>query len=403
MFVSRFNYYAEKLRRAWADGTFKERVKRKIATGARTKIGAVRNYAALSKADRELSFTEGFADNRTEIDERQETEVIKRIFAAYRKAKKDWENAPAQFQIRGLWAEWIAVNYGKLLSAINAEDTETASKILQNFAREQFAVGTGSSYDDFVHYKTSLVGRAYVKTVWCDYRNKLIDAGFDLTQIKYPTIGNPAGFRINNSIIQIETLRHAHNAFVIVNLLKNIKNPFIVEIGGGFGGQAFQTISQLAGAKNPVSKYLDFDIPEVQIVVGYFLLKAFPDLQIRLYGEAAADDFQIGVFPHFAIDELPSDSADLIFNSNSFSEMDEIASSHYLALTNRVCRRYFLHVNHDTRFVFRYADGTESRNRLGSEMLPDETKFKRIYKRPRWFERPEDKPFKSFVYLYERI
>lgn len=406
MLVSRFNYYLTKLKKAWADGTFKERVSRKLLTGARTKIGAVTNYTALEKDDKKLSISEGFAEHRGTTDAAAEKIIIERIIAAYKQAKEDWKQAAPQFQIRGLWAEWIEVNYGKLLAAINSNDVAKAGEILQNFAREQFAVGTGSSYDDVVHYKTSLVGAAYVKTVWCDYRDKLVDAGFDLTKITHPEIGNPAGFRVGDSIIPTETLRHAHNGFAIMNLLRDIENPVILEIGGGFGGQAFQTVHQLRENANPVGKYFDFDIPEVQIVVSYFLLRAFPDLQIRLYGEgeiSTTEIFDIGIFPHFTIDKIADSSVDLVFNSNSFAEMDETASKYYLAVVNRVCRRYFLHINHEIRFVFSYPDGSQSRNALGSELVPDADRFKRIFKRPRLFERPEDKPFKSFAYLYERI
>ncbi|MEP6925002.1 MAG: putative sugar O-methyltransferase [Pyrinomonadaceae bacterium] len=410
MLVSRFNYYLTKLRRAWSDGTFKERVSRKLKTGTATKIGAATGYLGLRSTDKKLSIAEGFADHRNKIntDSEQEQEIINRIVSAYRLAKEDWKLAPAQFQIRGLWAEWIEVNYGNLLAAVNADDYHKISNILQNFGREQFAVGTGSSYDDVVHYKTSLVGRAYVKTVWCDYRDKLVDAGFDLSKITHPNIGNPAGFRVNEQVIPTETLRHAYNALAITNLLRNFKKPVIFEIGGGFGGQTFQTVYQLRENGNPIGKYLDFDIPEVQIVVSYFLLWAFPELNVRLYGEGAvsatdAEDFEIGIFPHFAIDKLTNLSADLVFNSNSFAEMDETAAKHYLAVTNRICRQYFMHINHESRFVFNYPDGSESRNALGSELVPETAKFKRIYKRPRLFQRPEDKPFKSFAYLYERI
>jgi putative sugar O-methyltransferase len=410
MLTSRFNYYLTKLKRAWSDGTFKERVGRKLKTGATTKISATANYLVLPSVDKKLSLADGFADHRNsiDIDMQREKMIIKRIIAAYKLAKEDSKQVPSQFQIRGLWAEWIEVNYGALLATINSGEYEKASDILQNFGREQFAVGTGSSYDDIVHYKTSLVGRAYVKTVWCDYRDKLVDAGFDLPKITHPNIGNPAGFRVAGKIIPIEALRHAYNALTITNLLRDIKRPVIVEIGGGFGGQAFQTIYLLRENNNQIGKYFDFDIPEVQIVVSYFLLRAFPELKIRLYGEGAvstSDDevFDVGIFPHFTIDELEDLSADLVFNSNSFAEIDETASKHYLGVTNRVCKRYFMHINHENRFVFSYGDGSESRNALGSELIPDPTYFKRIYKRPRLFQRPEDKPFKSFAYLYERI
>lgn len=408
MIFTRFNYYLTKLRQAWTDGTFSERVNRKIITGTKTKISTTAAYLMLPAADKKLSISEGFADHRLAktSGETADREILDRLVNAYQLAKTDQEKAASHFAVRGLWAIAIEVNYKSLLEAINTRDYAMLNELLSNFAREQFALGTGSSYDDFTHYKTSLFGRFYVKSVWCEYRDKLLEAGADLSQISHPPIGNPAGFRINGSILPSEALRHAYNAHSIGNLLKSVPRPVIMEIGGGFGGQSYQTIENLRRMENPIGKYLDFDIPEVLFVCGYFLLKAFPEARIRLYGEGEVSvegDFDIGLFPHFTIDRVPDLAVDLIFNSHSFSEMDGETSSHYLSIVNRVCRRYFLHINHEIRLPFEYADGTSSRNNLGSEMLPNEEHFKRIYKRPRVYGKPEDKPFKSFAYLYERF
>lgn len=405
MIFSRFKYYLTKLNRAWADGTFSERVNRKIITGTKTKFGTIALYFMLPAADKKLSVAEGFADHRLTNTTTQtaDQEIFDRIINAYQSAKTDQPKAGSHFAIRGLWAEWIEVNYNSLIEGINQRDYARLNSLLSNFSREQFAMGTGGSYDDFAQYKTSLLGRFYIKSVWCDYRDKLLDADADLSNISHPPIGNPAGISLNGQIIPSETLRHAYNAHSIGNLLKDVLQPTIMEIGGGFGGQAYQTIERMRQVGNPTGKYLDFDIPEVLFVCGYFLLKAFPDARIRLYGEGdVSTEFDIGLFPHFTIDLVQDLSVDLVFNSHSFSEMDSAASSQYLSIVNRVCRRYFLHINHDIRLTFKYADGTISRNNLGSEMLPDEQHFKRIYKRPRVFGKPEDKPFKSFAYLYER-
>lgn len=409
MIITRFKYYLTKLNRAWSDGTFSERVNRKIVTGTKTKIGTTVAYLMLPAADKKLSVSEGFADHRSANAPDTETDraIFDRIINAYLLAKDDQAKAASHYAVRGLWAEWIEVNYNSLIEGIKRRDYARLDSLLSNFAREQFAMGTGSSYDDFAQYKTSLLGRFYIKSVWCEYRDKLIDADADLSQISHPQIGNPAGISLNGQVMPSETLRHAYNAHSIANLLQNIARPTILEIGGGFGGQAFQTTDAMRRQGNPAGKYLDFDIPEVLFVCGYFLLKAFPDARIRLYGEGAvsaaeAEAFDIGLFPHFTIDAVPDSSVDLVFNSHSFSEMDGDTSSHYLSIVNRVCRRYFLHINHDIRLTFKYPDGSISRNNLGSEMLPDERRFKRIYKRPRVYGKPEDKPFKSFAYLYER-
>jgi putative sugar O-methyltransferase len=409
MIGSRVRYYLTKLKRARADGTLLERVNRKIVAGTRAKLATMLAYSRLDIDDKSLDADHGYADHRKDqnSDKNIDGELFDRLIDAYESAKAAQAAAPPQFEVRGYWAEWLELNYGSLIQAINLRDHDALNELLSNFAREQFAVGTGSSYDDVVLYKTSIIGRMHAKAVWCDYRDKLIDIGADLGSISHPLVGNPAGIQVNDSVIPIETLRHAYNAYSIAELLVDVPQPVIVEIGGGFGGQAYQTIDRLAKVSNPASKYLDFDIPEVLFVASYFLLKSFPDKRFRLFGEGKIkaekdSDFDIGLFPHFTISELTDRSADLAFNSHSFSEMDAVTSSEYMRILNRVCARYLLHINHEVRLIVEQPDGSKSTNNIGSELVPDTRTFKRIYKRPRVYGRPEDRPFKSFAYLYER-
>jgi putative sugar O-methyltransferase len=362
-------------------------------------------YLHLNPADRHLRITSGLADHRRPGSVRSagDRRIAERICAAYRLSKRDEPKAKKPYQVRGLWAEMIKVNYGPLMEAVTRSDIDAVCSLLENFSREQFAVGTGAGYDDYVHYRTSILGGQYVKAVWCEYRDALLGSGFDLSKIRFPSVGNPFGVPLNGDIIQIETLRHALYASTIAHLLSDLDSPVIVEIGGGFGGQAFQVVTQCLEGGRPVQKYLDYDIPEVQIVASYFLLKALPASDIRLYGEGGeTTEFTIGLFPHFAIESLGDMSADLVFNSHSFSEMASEASQNYLAVCTRICRKYFLHVNHETPLVYKEADGTITRNLLGSQMVPDPGLFKRVYKFPRLVQRPEDRFDTSFEYLYER-
>lgn len=83
--------------------------------------------------------------------------------------------------------------------------------------------------------------------------------------------------------------------------------------------------------------------------------------------------------------------------------MDGASARAYLSVVERCCRKYFMHDNHDMPLEFRNPDGTMSRNVIGSELLPDPTAFKRLFKKPRVHGRPEDRPFVQFEYLYERV
>ena len=121
------------------------------------------------------------------------------------------------------------------------------------------------------------------------------------------------------------------------------------------------------------------------------------------YRKMGIEKYEIAVLPHFVIGQLADSSVDLFYNSCSFSEMDAISAKEYLSIIERVCRRYFLHDNHDTVLKFRNHDGSTSVNVVGSELLPNSVLFKRIFKKPRVHGLPEDRSFIHFEYLYERV
>jgi hypothetical protein len=350
----------------------------------------VSGYVALKRADRGLNLKAGYSNHANNM--RSDPDHLRRIIGAY-KASKRAQPLEGPFQIQGLWEEWIAIHYGTLVSAIEREDISALSGLLENLFREQFTTGIGG-YDDYIRYH-SFLGSQYIKYVWSSYRDKLLTLDFDLQNLIFPYVGNPTGVLFNDYVISIETLRHAYHAAQICELLRGHTDANVVEIGGGFGGLAYQAV-QLG-----VSKYTVFDIPEVAVISSYFLLSAFPDKRVRLFGEDS--DYDIRVLPHFAVTQIPDSSVDLFYNSCSFSEMDGRSSSEYLAIVERTCRKYFLHDNHDSIFEFRNTDGSLSVNIIGSKLIPDRTLFKRLYKKPRVHGLPEDRSFVQFEYLYERI
>ena len=154
------------------------------------------------------------------------------------------------------------------------------------------------------------------------------------------------------------------------------------------------------------TKFILFDIPEVIAISSAFLLTSFPNKKIRLYGEGSMSnifDLEIGIFPHFNINDLEEDSIDLFYNSCSFSEMDSVSARKYISIIEKCCRKYFMHDNHEKNFNFRQIDGAYSKNLIGSKLITETNKFKLIYKKPRTHGLPEDSSFESYEYLYEKL
>lgn len=400
----RYGYFFSKIKRAWSDRTLWDKSTRFLMTMINRPIEVLVGYLRLSREDRRLNLKDGFADHRQkEYHHHSCQDHLRRIIAAYKASKSAQLGSAAAFQIQGLWAEWIAVNHRKLIDALTSEDISVLSTLFENFHRETFAIGTGG-YDNYMRYRT-LLGSFYIKYVWSKYRDKLSALDFDFQKIRFPMIGNPAGVFLNGQIVSIETLRHAYHALEIFELLRGAPGASIVEIGAGLGGQAYQTIQMSRGS---VSKYVIFDIPEVAAISSYFLLSAFPEKRVRLFGEGsvnvtASEKYDIGIFPHFAITELSNLSVDLFYNSCSFSEMDAACSKEYLRIIELDCRKYFMHDNHDTVLKFRDPDGAQSVNVIGSKLVPNPALFRRIFKKPRVHGLPEDRSFVHYEYLYERL
>lgn len=361
----------------------------------------------LKATDRAIRLDEGFADHRQDPRHQGAGDAdLARIAKAYKAAKAKEPDSAPPFRIKGLWAEWLAVNYSALIDALYRENIGELRRLFENLNREQFAVGTGGSgYDSYVKYRGSPLGRAYIKVIWCAYRDRYLSANLALDALRLPLVGNPAGVPLGDSVVQINAFRHAYHGHEMRRWLKDTHAPTIAEIGSGFGGQAYQTVRTF---DHSACRYLCFDIPEVAAACSYYLMSSLPHKRVRLFGEGAitseaAEEFDIAVFPHFSITQLQDDSIDLFHNANSFSEMDESAVTAYLEVMERCCRQYISHINHDTKFTFRNPDGSVSRNLVGSRIIPDPARFRRVFRKHRTFALPEDASFPSFEYLYERI
>jgi putative sugar O-methyltransferase len=404
MLFERSVHFVRKVWQASRGGTLFTRGRRYLVRSVRDPLSVTLDYLRLPSGDRALDVEDGFADHRAAPEHgRADPRHLARLVAAYRASKIEGAHAAAPFQVRGMWKEWVDVNYHKLGAALDRGDLAGLGALLENYSREDFAAGFGGGHIEHRHYRNSPFARFYIQSVWAAHRDRLAATGFDLREVHAPFVGNPAGLRLNGEVITVDTFRHVHHAREMLDLVRDVERPTIVEIGGGDGGQAYQAV-RLAGTKRV--RYLVFDLPEIAVVSAFLLLSSLPDKKVVLYGEPGADelaqgDFDVAVLPHFAAGRLPPRSVDVFFNSCSFGEMDSASSREYLRIAESACRGWFLHINHDTRFEYRSPDGSVSRNVLGSELVPDQ-RFRRIYKKPRIFSLPEDRDAPSCEYLYRR-
>jgi hypothetical protein len=118
----------------------------------------------------------------------------------------------------------------------------------------------------------------------------------------------------------------------------------ICEIGGGSGRVAYW------GRRLGLTSHTIIDLPHVNVVQGYYLLKSFPAEQVVLYGEqSTVGDAALTIWPNHAIHELEGREYDLVLNQDSMPEMSRQTVEDYLLWISRACQGLFVSINHESK------------------------------------------------------
>lgn len=333
-----------------------------------------------------LLSTDCFRDNcrTSQIDEAIYKDNILRISKAYKKAKLEQKHLSSPWQIGAHWSKLIDDYYSPLQAALAEAESGSImklEKLFSNFGRGQFSRGltAGSDFEDAC--KNGYPIRA-INEYLCDLHSWINFVGSgSLAELDFPHIGNPYGPVIDNKLLPGSVFRHNYYSKRIKHLLKEIDSKTVLEIGGGFGGMAYQLLKN----ESKVSmRYYNFDLPEVLAISSYFLMTAFPEKKFLLFGEADIQldclqkEFDCILMPNFELPKLNENSVDLVFNSVSLMEMDLATIDEYLIQSGRISKHFFLHVNHDRFDSDDEVNITTSFARLTGSKI-DRTSFRREY------------------------
>lgn len=167
------------------------------------------------------------------------------------------------------------------------------------------------------------------------------------------------------------------------------KKDTVLEIGGGFGGIAFHLFNDT----DFDGCYLNIDIPEITVISSYFLMMAFPEKKVLLYGKAdkltkeIIQEYDIVILPNFVFLELPDNLADVAFNSHSLTEMNYSTVDEYMLQLARTTKHYFLHANHEYESEYRTPDGKKKKHvNFKNYGLKDSDLFLQLYRIPEFIQ-----------------
>lgn len=123
------------------------------------------------------------------------------------------------------------------------------------------------------------------------------------------------------------------NAIYTAHMIRAANN--ICEIGGGAGRVAYWC------NRFGVSNYTMIDLPRINVIQGFYLLKSLPGC-VSLFGEP---ERAIKILPCHS---LPTDKYDLVINQDSFPEIGKETVLSYLAWI-RLNTNNFLSINHESK------------------------------------------------------
>ena len=156
-----------------------------------------------------------------------------------------------------------------------------------------------------------------------------------------PQVGGYFGLRVGEGLIFATTCNQLYAACRMAQLAADSPQHVLCEIGGGYGGCAYY--AYLLGFHD----YRLFDLPTVNVLQGYFLLKASPNANIVLYGEPEIDA-AIRVYPYWLLRKQPDRSFAVALNQDSLPEIAADIARQYLRDIARTSE-LFLSINQESQ------------------------------------------------------
>ena len=145
--------------------------------------------------------------------------------------------------------------------------------------------------------------------------------GLDLS---FPAMAGIHGARLAGQFVTVDSLTHSYAVHRLRQLMAatpHSPDPVIAEIGGGYGCLA------LLAFRAGLQRFAIYDLPWVNALQGYFLIRSLPAGAVCLYGESEGS---LQVLPFWRFHQLEPRSIDFVVNTNSLPELPPNTAREYL-------------------------------------------------------------------------
>lgn len=341
----------------------------------------------------------GFAERKEAIFD--DSEILTRICVSYNKAKDAQRKVSSVFSPSNEWLPIYEKPLNEVMVALAKKDINTLSRIYRNFWRDSCSSGLIGLP---INMKKYYFGRhislkhkmLFTNDVIHRYKlwQSLLGNTHTIEDLYSPCIGNPYGYYIDGKFIINGSDYQHYYATDISRLIKEEESKCVVELGAGFGGMAQYLIRD-----NKNITYIDLDLPENAALTAYYLLKAFPDRKIRLYGEvdsmqSSIRNNEILILPSFEVHNIPTGCAGFVFNSYSLAEMSRETINTFISEFSRIISEtgYFKHVNHN-----------KNSQVIADDFGVNPLQFNLLYKIPALWNMGRNSQMDEYEYLYRKV
>jgi putative sugar O-methyltransferase len=339
---------------------------------------------------------QGFSDRKSSA--KPDARILTRIIQAYNKAKVVQESVDPCYRVGNEWVPIYEKSLKEVMGVLKSGDVENLDRIYKGFFRDDCSAGLlGLALDMNQHFFQGAITRRHKELFLFDALHRfklwksLMGNTHTVADLAGPCIGNPYGYFIDGTFLNSGADYLHYYATVVGRLVRGKSRRVVVELGAGFGGMAYYLLRDNANLS-----YLDFDLPENLALASYYLMTAFPDKKVLLFGEAELNaatiaEYDIILMPNFEVPKLDDGSADLVFNSYSLAEMSPEAISTYISQFTRILKGYFMHVNHN-----------KVSEVVADDFNIDPEQFDLLYKTPALWNLGRNLEMDEYEYLYKK-
>ena len=273
--------------------------------------------------------------------------------------------------------EWKWLNENRraaYLAALHASDIDALLQIYSSLFRQDASYGIVSgTYTEFCDTTQNL---SIINGILCD-----VDTWLDYTNLSpeqylaMPDIGMPYGIQFGDNLVSPDICRHDYHAGKIFRLIEDmgLSRATVLEIGGGYGGAAYQFLKRDSSKKHC---WVIVDLFETLCVQYYWLSSCGITVDFAIDGSLKQSSSQVILVPSDMAEKIDV-GADVVYNCNSFSEMAYVTVANYFDLVNNKWKpRYIFHQNSD---VLLYPNSPRHVEVVSSQ-FPIDNAYKEIYR-----------------------